>query len=322
MGKLHVLFVAVTSALSTPPAPLREPPDPTVNAISIGSSSFTQQSLPLSYISEWPVWMASESGDAVSLLPTAGEEAEEAGWVNPATFEQLWQPQDLPRPAARAAIGAVLKDGVPRYIFPTIETTCTSGQMVWHNRGLNSLPLAKTWLTFGDVPVDDLRLTCYRQPLPEQEASDDESEDSSKEELISGAGDLEASSRNRFLAASGRLLETDGGEWEPILPLTEVGNAVDIIFNIIGEAPDAMGKGFCFLIAPLKDTPLPATALEADHRLRLFLSDVDATPTSLDPEDRKAWLWNRGECDLSLFTVAPGGASDFLPDVYRPLYGK
>ena len=169
-----IFFVAFTSALSTPPAPLREPPDPTVNAISIGSSSFTQQSLPLSYISEWPVWMASESGDAVSLLPTAGEEAEEAGWVNPATFEQLWQPQDLPRPAARAAIGAVLKDGVPRYIFPTIETTCTSGQMVWHNRGLNSLPLAKTWLTFGDVPVDDLRLTCYRQPLPEQEAADDD----------------------------------------------------------------------------------------------------------------------------------------------------
>ena len=104
---MHIIFVAVTSALSTPPAPLREPPDPTVNSISIGSSSFTQQSLPLSYISEWPVWMASESGDAVSLLPTAGEEAEEAGWVNPATFEQLWQPQDLPRPAARAAIGAV-----------------------------------------------------------------------------------------------------------------------------------------------------------------------------------------------------------------------
>lgn len=67
-------------------------------------------------------------------------------------------------------------------------------------------------------------------------------------------------------------------------------------------------------------SPLPADALAAGQRLRLFLSDVDATPTSLDPEDRNAWVWSRGECDLQTYTVAPGGSSDFLPEAYRALY--
>ena len=104
---------------------------------------------------------------------------EEGGWCNPLAFEQMWLPMDLPLPTCRAALGAVLKDGQLRYLFPCVETTVTTmgglfdGQ-VWHNRGLNSLPLAKTWMAFNDVPVDDLRLSCYRQPLPPPPPQNDE----------------------------------------------------------------------------------------------------------------------------------------------------
>ena len=107
-----------------------------------------------------------------------------------------------------------------------------------------------------------------------------------------------------------------------MLPLTRVNEAIECIFRILGDAPDELGSGFAFLVAPLKDSVLPPSALQPKQRLRLFLSDVDATPTSLDPNDREAWLWKRGECDLSTYEVAPGRESEFLPAAYRPLYGK
>ena len=62
--------------------------------------------------------------------------------------------------------------------------------------------------------------------------------------------------------------------------------------------------------------------LRPGERARLFLSDVEATPTSLDPTDKDAWVWSRGECDISLYNVAAGGESEYLPVVYQPLYGK
>lgn len=295
------VFVVLATVLASSCAALLNagPPDQKLTSISIGSSSFAQQSLPLSYVESWPVWMASPSGDSVSLLPNTGDEGD---WVNPTAFEQLWLPQDLPRPAARAALGVVVKDGVPRYIFPCTETTVMAGNSLWHNRGLNSLPLAKTWLAFGDVPVDDLRLSCYQRPLAADEAADEESNDSSAAQQESAADDV------------------GGAEWTPVLPLTAVGEAIDAVFRVLGDAPDELGSGFSFLIAPLSASPLPPDALASGQQLRLFLSDVDATPTSLDPEDRTSWLWNRGECDLAIYDVAAGGESVHLPDAYRPLF--
>ena len=105
------------------------------------------------------------------------------------------------------------------------------------------------------------------------------------------------------------------------MPLTEVSGAVDTAFRVLGDAPDDMGRGFAFLIVPLRDVPpLPLAALASGQRVRLFLSDVDATPTAMDPEDRESWLWNRGECDVTVHDVAPGKNSEYLPQAYRPLY--
>lgn len=211
-----------------------------------------------------------------------------------------------------AAIGAVLKDGVPRYLFPCFEATITTvggaldGQ-VWHNRGLNTLPLAKTWLPFGDVPTDSLRISGYRKPLPPPPPEGEEA---------GGNADADAN------AATGEDEDEASSEadWTPVLPLTEVNSALESLFDIVANGPDELGSGFCFLVAPLDDSLLPASAIEPGQRLRLFLSDVDATPTALDPDDRESWVWKRGEADLSLYSVAAGGESEFLPEVYKPLY--
>ena len=248
-------------------------------------------------VMNWPVWMAASDGSQVTCVAGTVAEDMEASWVNPLTFEQLWLPDGLALPAARLALGAVLKNGVPRYLFPCLETVVsseTSGIRVWHNRGLNSLPLGKTWLTFGDVPIDDMRISCYSQPLPNP--------------------DLEVGSDEAIDAA------VRSERWDTLVPLTEVSEAMDALLGVIADGPDSLGQGFCYLIAPLASATLPTEALEPGKKLRSFLSDVDATPTSLDVAMRDEWVWSRGEMELSTHVTASGRDSDFLPEVYKPLF--
>jgi hypothetical protein len=286
------------------------PAPATLQKITIGNDDFKSQGLPIDYVSSWPVWMAAPDGSAVTRLPDATSDGD-MGWVNPNTFEQLWLPTDLPALRTRAAIGVVLKNGVPRYLFPCVETTVTTANgQIWHNRGINSLPLGKTWLVFGEVPADDLRLSCYRSEMPPTPPQPEFSEEG--EALVSGIPEA---------------IEETAGDWQPVLPLTGVSSAIDTLMKVIGNGPDELGDGFCFLVAPVQtagggDVSLPAEAMQPGQRLRLFLSDVDATPTSLDPEDRAAWLWKRGECDLGIYNVAAGGESEYLPQIYWPLYSR
>ena len=291
-------FVAASfSALCAPV--VFTPTEAKLNKISIGKSDFTEQALPLGMCSTWPVWMATPDGSSVTKLP---DESDGGDWCNAATFEQLWLPTDLPAPQCRAALGCVLKDGQLRYLFPCMESTITTiggaldGQ-VWHNRGLNTLPLAKTWLPFGDVPVDNLRLSAYTAPLPPPPP----------QQADGGEPDAEAV---EAATAAAEAAEAAAALWEPVLPLTPVKEAIDALFNIIGNAPDELGVGFNYLVAPLGGSGTQLN-LTPGRRVRLFLSDIDATPTSLDPEDRDSWVWNRGETDISVITDSPRGESEF-----------
>ena len=93
---------------------------------------------------------------------------------------------------------------------------------VWHNRGLNTLPLAKTWLPFGDVPVDNLRLasTAPLPPPPPQQADGGEPDAEAVEAATAAAEAAEAA-----MPCGARL---------PRPP----SKGHRCLFNIIGNAPD------------------------------------------------------------------------------------
>ena len=291
------------------------PPDATLSTITIGSNDLKAQALPIHSVRDWPVWMASADGLSLTKVWSEGDDT----WVNAATFEQLWLPIDQPPPACHAALGAVLKNGMPRYIFPCLETSLTTvgGSLdgtVWHNRGMNSLPLAKTWLEFGEVPAGSLRLSCYRKPLPPPPPPAEAEEEQDGSSSSSGVVEEAASEA------------TEDADWVPVLPLTGVSAAVSTLFEIVADAPDRLGEGWAYVVVPLRDeasgdaVSLPADALVPGQRLRLFLSDVEATPTALDPDDRESWVYHRGESDLFTYSVAAGSESEFLPAAYEPLY--
>ena len=46
---------------------------------------------------------------------------------------------------------------MPRYLLPCLETSITTvsgaSGTVWHNRGLNSVPLGGQWMAWGEAPL-------------------------------------------------------------------------------------------------------------------------------------------------------------------------
>lgn len=150
-------------------------PQGNVRVITVISNAGGQkQQLPLS-MCQWPLWIASPG--AITRLPGAGEKPDyddpvPKGFVDPSAYEQLWLPEDLPLPECRLALGTVIKDGVPRYLFPCIETAvirerADGAAIAWHNRGLNSVPLGATWMAWGATgPPDKLTVSSFCRGLP------------------------------------------------------------------------------------------------------------------------------------------------------------
>eukprot|EP00957_Ditylum_brightwellii_P152301 11595245-Ditylum_brightwellii.AAC.1 len=158
------------------------PKDLTVHKIKIAEGP-KGQTIAVNYASSWPVWYVTHDGQNVTRVPDTSSDELGGGWVSPSSFEQLWLPMDLPPPTASAALGLVLKDGILCYAFPTVETVLAMRDgKAWHNRGLNSLPLAKTWMPFFNVVnADTLSLACYHCSMPSEE-NDDNSKQKQEEE--------------------------------------------------------------------------------------------------------------------------------------------
>jgi len=290
------------------------PPSPSLRSISICSGTvraqqdprfltllpYQAQQLPLNYCASWPIWVTTQGGKLpVTRVPLQStDSAPETTWVPPATFE------DLPVPRALPAVGMVLRNGEPRYVFPTLDTYLNLDGVVWRNRGLNSVPLAKTWLDYGQTLPEALQLSAYFRPLS---AEPEDAAEESEAQLIT---------------------------WQPCLDHRSVEAAIDAALSALNDLPavlrkTSLGEGFCYLISPLPGSEsLPESALAAGNRLRVFLSDMESWPTNVardlgedvssPGEDR--WAWQRGELDLTVWQVPSGKDSPYMPKPYEPLY--
>jgi hypothetical protein len=290
-----------------------------------------KQHLPVSMCQNWPIWIS--AAGRVSEVPGTGHSAAEAeepiptGFVNPASFEQLWCPEDLPLPSCSLGLGTVLKvrharseagphaatpkpfrpcppaaaaqDGAPVYMFPCLETSIAraapGGQsdLLWHNRGLNSVPLGSTWMGWGKAgPPESLILSSFSRELPPQ---------------VDG------------LVGSADVPPAEPPQWEPLLEPTVVGEAVRAVIATLADAPDAMGKGYQYLVTRLPGTTLPAGIVRPGRQLGLVLADGLCSP-DLNDLDWQAEAGCFGAGDIAVLAVPPGGQSEYMPEVYRALY--
>lgn len=119
------------------------------------------QSLSSAYTLSFPHWVldgapAGEGGPA--KIPTEGDDG---GWVQPFSLDELWMASDLPEPRTRLALGALVKDGQLRCVFPALDTPVVAAGKAWRNRGLSSVPLAKVWLDFTTIPLEQLSVSAF-----------------------------------------------------------------------------------------------------------------------------------------------------------------
>ncbi|CAM9994943.1 unnamed protein product [Pylaiella littoralis] len=282
--------------------------------ISILSESGTSdQMLPVASASSFPLWVLEGDVDVddnagrrqVTQVPGANQEL---GWVNPRSYNELWIPEDSPVPSMKLCLGMLLKDGVPRpttkvdleqknngYVMPMVDLVVSKEGQKWRNRGLNSVPVAHTWEPVGRAATGSLYLSAY------------------VEEKVQGS-------------------ETDS-MWGTLAEKVPVTDAFTDIVSVLADPPGGLdlGSGFHYLVAEVAVAGAdagagvvgPLAVAACGGRVRVFLTDLPEPADLLDLEELGASGGGvRGVAALGfdVVSVANGGKSEFLPEVYRPFF--
>mmetsp|Transcript_19677 Transcript_19677/g.48369 ORF Transcript_19677/g.48369 Transcript_19677/m.48369 type:complete len:314 (-) Transcript_19677:16-957(-) len=99
-----------------------------------------KQSLPVSFIQDWPTWVLDEEG-GLSRIPDSD------GFVQPTSVDEIWHPVDLKRPVVKLAMGLHVREGTIRHVMPAIDLSYEGG--AHRNRGMCSVPRAHSWIGFS-----------------------------------------------------------------------------------------------------------------------------------------------------------------------------
>jgi len=283
---LEACYFAQGMILSAPP--VNVPPQSPEQVVVLKGGSLPVQSLPASYVCSLPHFAIVNdklNGQTLDPIPSAiyGD-----GWVNPHSMSEMWVPMKMASaPRAALALGALVKDGQLRCVFPAVDSFVASlpGRVVgdqqprlaWRNWGLSSVPLASTWLDHDYIPLTELKMSAFNLP--------------------SGVdGTPEA--------------------WHSIRESVDVSAAINTLVEFIADPPVHFPtQGFALLSVPIAgaDLPLP----ESNKMTRVYLSDY--------PEPRKL-VELRGEAsgagflEFTTLSVSSGADSPYLPDVYKPLF--
>ncbi|CAN0133881.1 unnamed protein product [Ectocarpus sp. 6 AP-2014] len=271
--------------------------------ISILSADGTEQRLPVASASSFPLWFIDgdeqvDDAGRKHVTQVPGPNAE-LGWVNPRSYSELWVPEGSPAPAMKLCLGMLMKDGVPRYVMPMVDLVVSKGGRKWRNRGLNSVPVAHTWEPVERAAAGSVFLSAYA------------------EERVEGS-------------------ETDS-MWGAIAEKLPVTDAFTDIVSVLADPPEELdiGSGFHFLVAEASTKAEAAVAVPGigpggssvvaaardGGRVRVFLSDVSEPADLLDLEEMgKGGIRGVAALGFDVVSVANGGESEFLPEVYRPFF--
>ncbi len=250
-------------------------------------------------------------------------------FVNPTTNDELWWPVDIKRIQVRPTLDVFIKSGaLPSYILAGIEvrvpSSCSMDGKEWKNFGMNSQPLASQWTSFGIAIEQGFRIETF---VGIEQSSDDEEDHENEKE-----GDEKEKSTNDGKKAN--------VQWQPLNSLFEdeqscsdqkamaskgTRNAIqmlgDFLANIDESSP--LADGMHIVSIPIDDTwrDLPK-GTERNEKLRLVsvgTSEPDAMKVLGLDEDLIA-LSATSVLDVGIILVAPGSNSEYIPNVYKPLY--
>lgn len=295
---LHILAYCIAIGVIHSPACLGLVPMITIRG------GLSVQKLPQPSALNWPIWTFSP--ETASLERVEDDPTE--GWVACTTYNKLFLPSDLPLPTATPAIGAVISNGMLRYIMPSVILTLSTPERRWRNRGLNSLPRSASWIdTFSQFnpAIENLKLSAFGQNSRDVRFLEDQDDAAAWESLY--MEDKREGSGNRILSAL-----------RPAPPTSlTVAAPLNRLKKYLQEHPESpLFDGYHFVDIPLPEAPLIKIPL---HKMRMFLTDIENARGLLEyegPLDSEPI----GELQLDIVPVGAGGSSEFLPEVYRDLY--
>ena len=266
--------------------------------IKIRGSGKPCEYLPLAAPKSWRIWTLS---DEEGLNEVETERFDGLSWVNPTSFSELFLPADLSPPKMVPALGIGIANGALRYVMPSVILTLATPAREWRNRGICSLPRAHAWIdlfsSFSPKYLRKLQLNLYGKLAADVRFLEDQDGSFAWEEVVQVSGDSIYAAYEAF-----NTQFNDPNNSNPMYEELRQGyHFVDIALQTGNNSP-----------VPLR---LPRFALKgilsdfSDPKGIIGMED----DTSLDSEPC-------AELTVEHKAVAAGGASKFLPEVYRDLF--
>lgn len=211
-------------------------------------------------------------------------DSESEGWCNPRSWSQLWISDGLnPTPSACLSVQALLKDGSLRCLFPGLDVTCTRPDgHVWRNLGLKSYPMSQVWLDYSTIPLASLRVSAYCRPVVTLDSDDEPINDR---------------------------------DWVTLTEKLDIQDAIMKVIELAADPPKEL-QGFHVVSVPIEGGEVPVPSDGA--AFRVYMSDYPDPSKLLELPNVAS-----GSAVLEVIAaeVASGAESEFLPGVYRGLYG-
>jgi hypothetical protein len=295
-----------------------------IRIVGIGGPQF----FPGSYVNTFPRWLAEETTDGnINLSRILGSGLDRSDknvntiaqqFVDPTSNSEVWWPADIATLQARPTLDVLIKSSVPTYVFGGIELKVPSfaskDGREWKNFGMNCQPIANQWTSFSLAVEAGFRVeTFYGQKLMQ-------SEDSS---II----EWKELHQNNVQDAKGTLWDKEEFK-EKAAEQTQKALSLlgSLLANLNEHSPFADGMHILSIPVGAEWVDLPnievgTTPSDSNDYHLVSIATVESDAKELLQQDDD--IISMSGCSMlnvNVQRVSPGQESEFMPEVYQPLY--
>lgn len=310
-------------------------------------SSIGMQYLPGSYVNSFPRWTvnfnadqtSSTSSDAspppLSLVPLDGTFPSDSPFcknhefVDPTSNQELWWPSDLKRLQVRPTLDFFIKSAVPSLVMAGIEVRVPPDVSMdgkeWRNFGKNSQPLASTWTSFQMAVENGFRVEAFygRAML---ENSKENKLDSRHQHVMDWKYVMDVDNTKDFcMTEEGEEIPSLVKEERYVQSVQGTQRAVELMGRLLANLEDEspLLEGMHIVSIPITEmwSNLPELVNEGDSYKLVSVGTVESDARELlKMEHDFIALSASSLLTVDVSKVVAGGQSDYIPDVYVPLY--
>ena len=224
--------------------------------------------------------------------------------MNPTTTSELWWPEDLPTLQIRPMLNVLFRNGILSYVSAGLDVRVPQQRdddnsiVSWRNYGLNSQPIARQWTTL-DIGLEKL------------------------------------------FHVEGFILQNnnDDGEhnYDALFPSLDTQDVMQRVANFEVDSLSPLAEGFHIASFPMSESwvdlpSLPECTNEkaeeeggeeaeaAIYKMVCFATSEPFANKLLDMDEDLLTMSSTSVLEVVVSKTAKGGDSQYLPEVYKPLY--